>query len=126
MFVGGPGNDHLYWATSIGSRKDLGAWAWKIGGNRNVQLFPPRLISKGGIEATYKLSATEASMFRRAWGFDFNWNPVQWWKGAFGQYYFRPGSVTWARRVGQLGQAVGIAGTVGVATWGILELQDRW
>ena len=125
LFVARPGNGGLYWTTSVERIEDLGVGTWKIGGNTNVKLFPPKLINKGGIQATYRLAAGEASVFRRAWGFDFNWNPYQWWKGAVGQYYFRPGPVTWAQRSGEVGQALGITGTALGGAWVINELENR-
>ncbi len=89
---------------------EIGPLAWKVGGNTNVQILPPRLINKGGLEATYKLTSAETAMFSRAWGPSFNWNPYQWWKGAAGQYYYRPGAASWSQRAGELGKAAGITG----------------
>ena len=107
--VDGPGNGGMYWATSR-QIDELGPLNWTVGGNANVQLFPPALINKGGIEATYTLSPSEASLFQPAWGPDFSWNPYQWWKGAFGQYYYNPTAVTWGTRAAQLGTAGAITG----------------
>jgi RHS repeat-associated protein len=110
VFVDGPGNSGLFWATSK-QMEELGPFAWKVGGNMNVQLLPPRLINKGGLEATYSLTPGESAMFSRAWGFDFNWNPYQWWKGAVGQYYYRSGPASLWRRFGELGKGAGMTGT---------------
>jgi hypothetical protein len=113
ILVDGPGNSGLFWATSK-NMDELGPLAWKVGGNTNVQLIPPRLINKGGLEATYNLTSAESAMFSRAWGPNFNWNPYQWWKGAAGQYYYRQGAASWGQRAGELGKAAGITGA-GVA-----------
>ena len=57
------------------------------------------LVRKRGIEDTYRLTDSEAAVFRPAFGFDFNWNPYQWWKGAAGQYYHQAGKATVRQRV---------------------------
>ena len=120
IFVDGPGNGGLFWATSK-QMDELGPWAWKIGGNANVKIIPPRLINKGGLEATYDLTSAESAMFRRAWGPSFNWNPYQWYKGAVGQYYYRPGTATWGQRLGELGNAAGITGAGAAGSYLLYE-----
>lgn len=109
IFVDGPGNGGLFWATSK-EMDELGPLAWRVGGNTNVQLIPPKLINKGGLEATYNLTSAESAMFRRAWGPTFNWNPYQWWKGAAGQYYYRPAPAGLGTRLGEAGKAAAITG----------------
>jgi len=115
------GNGKMYWATAIDDVKQLGFDAWKIGGNTNVQLLPPKLVNKGGIEAMYKLTTAESARFKRAWGVDFNWNAFQWWKGAAKQYYYRPSPATWTQRAGELGKAIAIGGTAGGLSWAASE-----
>jgi len=123
IFVDGPGNGGLYWATSR-NIDELGPGNILIGGNTNVRLFPPGLVNKGGIEATYNLTANESAMFQRAWGTDFSWNPYQWWKGVAGQYYYRDGAASVAQRFGELGKAAGITGAGVGLGWGISEWQN--
>lgn len=85
---------------------------------------PPFVQYKGGFGSVYKLTAEEASKFSRAWGFQYSWNPVQWYKGAIGQYYFHPGTVSWAQRGTELLRVGGISTAIGVGIWGLMELDD--
>ena len=88
---------------------------WRRGRHRG----PPRGHGRW-FEATYRLSAEEASLFQRAWGPCFSWNPYSWWKGAAGQYYLAPEGVTVGQRIDELGRAAvitgaGIGGGVGIS-----------
>lgn len=112
IFVDGPGNGGLYWTTN-GKMDKLGLRKLMVGGNTNVRVFPPGLLKKGGLDATYELTAAEAAQFRRAWGPDFNWNPYMWWKGGTGQFYNRSVPVTWGQRLRELGQAAGMTSVLG-------------
>lgn len=107
VFTDGAGNGGLNWATDR-TRDELGPMAWRVGGNHDVKFRPPFLVNKGGLDATYELSPAEVEKFRRAWGADFNWNAYQWYKGASGQYYYRPNPATAGQRVKELSQAAGI------------------
>lgn len=104
VFVDGAGNGGLNWATDR-TRDKLGPGAWKVGGNTDVKFRPPFHVDKGGLEATYELTPAEVAKFRRAWGPDFNWNAYQWWKGAAGQYYYRPKPATASQRLEELAKA---------------------
>ncbi len=112
VFVDGPGNGGMFWSTSR-KMNELGPFKFHVGGNTNVRTFPPRLVNKGGLEATYELTPAEAAQFRRAWGPNFNWNPYMWWKGASGQYYLRPFEASLRQRLGELAGGIGITSALG-------------
>jgi len=123
LFVDGTGNGRMFWTTTK-QLDELGPLSWKVGGNHNVRLFPPGLINKGGLEATYALRPADVALFRRAWGPGFNWNPYQWWKGAAGQFYYRPVPATWGQRFAELGHAGLITGATGGGTYVILVISE--
>ncbi len=76
MFYGGPGAQGRYWATA-----DAGAGKLSLSTGGSVgKDMSARMI----------LSAEDAAKFRPAYGFEFSWDPLSWWKGASGQYYYRP------------------------------------
>lgn len=108
LFAHGTGNGLKFWATSIG--RQGGLTEILIGGNRNIVSRYPFLSPKGGFSSVYQLTAEEASHFNRAWGFRYSFNPYQWYKGATGQYYCHPGSVSWAQRRLEFGRGLGITG----------------
>lgn len=117
LFAHGTGSGSKFWATN---QKHLNAWTeFLIGGNTNIDsLIPFRTSTKGGFQATYRLTPDEAHHFRRAWGVEYSWNPYQWYKGAVGQFYYHPGIVSWAQRGIELGRAAGISTIIGGGVWG--------
>ena len=124
LFAHGTGNGSKFWATSRGEQGKLTEIL--IGGNYNIVAKPPFVQYKGGFGSVYKLSAEEASHFNKAWGFQYSWNPYQWYKGVSGQYYFHPGTVSWAQRATELKRGAAITTAIGVTTWGLVELNDWW
>jgi RHS repeat-associated protein len=122
LFAHGTGNGSKFWATSRGEQGKLTEIL--IGGNYNIVAKPPFVQYKGGFGSVYKLTAEEASHFSKAWGFQYSWNPYQWYKGLSGQYYFHPGTVSWAQRATELKRGAAITTAVGVGTWGLVELND--
>ncbi len=124
LFSHGTGNGSKFWATSRGEQGKLTEIL--IGGNYNIVAKPPFVQYKGGFGSVYKLMAEEASHFSKAWGFQYSWNPYQWYKGVSGQYYFHPGTVSWAQRATELKRGAAITTAIGVTTWGLVELNDWW
>jgi len=123
LFVHDPGSGGKYWATTRGKKGRLTKFL--IGGDRNVDsLVPFRTSSKGGFDAVYNLTPKEAGCFSRAWGPEYSWNPYQWYKGGFGQYYYQPGAVTWGQRGIELRRAGVITVIVVGGTWGGMEVTD--
>jgi RHS repeat-associated protein len=112
LFVNGrPGAGRKFWVTTR-KLEETGPGQILLGGNINVW---PNPGLKGGFSATYKLSSEEAALFHKASGFEFSWNPIEWWKGAAGQYYYRPGPVSLGQRLGEA--SIPVVGTgAGVGT----------
>jgi len=104
------GAGEKYWATT----KTLDELGWKqmtVGGR--INLYPPGI--KPPFTATYEFSSSEAAIFKRAWGPEFSYNPFEWWKGAVGQYYFRPVAATLGQRFTEAGVgAIGGGAAVGI------------
>ena len=125
LFSHGTGSGSKFWATTRSDRSLLTDIL--IGGNRNVEsLIPFRTSTKGGFTSVYKLTAEEAAKFSRAWGFQYSWNPYQWYKGGIGQYYYHPGTVSWGQRGIEISRAGGITVIVVGGTWGGTEVIDSW
>jgi len=124
LFAHGWGNGGKYWATELSSRNVVTDVL--IGGTQNVDsLVPFRLSSKGAFEAVYTLTDEEAALFSRAWGPSYSWNPYNWYKGAFGQYYCQSSAVTWGQRATELGQGTIITGAIGGGAYGLSYLNDQ-
>jgi hypothetical protein len=125
LFAHGPGAGGKFWATTIGTPGRLTEVL--VGGNHNIDsLIPFRMSTKGGFGAVYRLTTEEASRFSRAWGFRYSWNPYQWYKGAIGQYFVHPGSVSWGQRGIEVVRGGTITVIVAAGTWAGLELKDWW
>ncbi|MEM7477857.1 MAG: RHS repeat-associated core domain-containing protein, partial [Planctomycetota bacterium] len=123
LFAHGTGSGSKFWATTRG--KPGGLTEFLIGGNRNVDsLIPFRTSTKGGFEAVYQLTAEEAAMFSRAWGFKYSWNPYQWYKGAIGQYVYAPKGVSWGQRGIEVGRFGAISSIIVGGLWISVEISD--
>jgi RHS repeat-associated protein len=83
MLYGGPGTQGRFWTTP---NKHAGNFSFSTGG----------AVGKD-MSWSMMLTDDESALFKRASGFDFSWDISAWWKGRFGQYYYRP-VTTWADR----------------------------
>jgi RHS repeat-associated protein len=116
------GAETRLWATTRAPRNLLTDLL--IGGNTNLALRSPFLVSKGGMESVYALRASEAGRFQRAWGTGYSWNPYQWYKGAMGQYYFDVAPRTFAQRMAELGRAGWITGAAAGGAYALSEATE--
>jgi hypothetical protein len=121
LFVDPQGNAGKYWATNIQGRSFLTRLL--VGGNTNIKFKYPFYQSKGGLEATYQLSQSEASLFNRAWGPRFSWDPLDSWKGLMGQYYYQPTPVTMGQRFLELSRFIVKFGAAGGAAYALSSEQ---
>lgn len=92
-----PGNERTFWSTPAPCPGTL-----STGGRMSIE--PLNLFRRGqpvvrmkDFSQTVRMTADEAANFRRAWGPSYSWDATHWWKGAAGQYYYRPVTSAWTR-----------------------------